>query len=162
MNFYVEAGYGKACSRKDDTMASTQKKTSNTTRKTTGTSSSRSSSGSKSSGSRTKAPEPKPIRREVGAVVCFLLALFTLLGLFNVEGFVINGLCDWAKGLIGYGYWILPFALAGAGVILLFHRGRPVRLRVACTLLLPVTLGSLLHLFMAQGGLELGWDQGHF
>ena len=91
-----------ACTRKDDTMAATQKKTTKSTRKATGTSGARASSGSKSGGSRAKAPEPKPIRREVGAVVCFLLALFTLLGLFNVEGFVIKGICDCAKGLIGY------------------------------------------------------------
>ena len=140
-----------ACTRKDDTMAATQKKTTNSTRKATGASGARASSGSRSGGSRAKAPEPKPIRREVGAVVCFLLALFTLLGLFNVKAIVIDVLCGSAKGLIGYGYWFLPFALAGAGMILLFHRGHPVRLRVTCTLLLPVTMGSLFHLFLTKG-----------
>ena len=75
-------------------MAAAQKKTSNTTKRTTGAAASRSSAGSKSAaGSRTKTPSPKPIRREIGAVVCFLLALFTLLGLFNVEAIVIDLLC---------------------------------------------------------------------
>ena len=139
-------------------MAATQKKTSNSTRKPTGTSSARSSSGNKASGSRAKAPETKPIRREVGALVCFLLALFTLLGLFNVEAIVIDLLCGSAKGLIGYGYWFLPFALAGAGVILMLHRGRPVRLRTTCTLLLPVTLGSLIHLFLYKEAFLWSWE----
>ena len=138
-------------------MATTQKKT-NPPRKNTSGGNSRSSSGGNRAPVRTKAPEPKPIRREVGAVVCGLLALFSLLGLFGVEGFVIDALCGAAKGLIGYGYWLLPFALLGAGVILLFHRGRPVRLRVVCTLLLPVSVGSLLHIFLFKGTFLWTWD----
>ncbi len=141
-------------------MATTQKKP-NPPRKNTsgGNGNSRGSSGgNRSSSARSKAPEQtlKPIRREVGAVVCLLLALFSLLGLFQVDGFVIDALCGTAKGLIGYGYWFLPFALIGTGIILLFHRGRPVRLRVTCTLLFPVTLGSLLHLFLFKG--EFLWQ----
>ena len=132
--------------------ASSQKKNTGAPKKTTGTGSARSTSGSRS---RAKAPEIKPVRREVGAVVCFLLALFALLGLLNVKAIVIDLLCGSAKGLIGYGYWFLPFALAGAGIILLFHRGRPVRLRVTCALLLPVSLGSFLHIFLAKG--EFPW-----
>ncbi len=132
--------------------ASSQKKNTSATKKPAGTGTTRSSSGSRS---RVKAPEIKPVRREVGAIVCFLLALFALLGLFNVQAIVIDLLCGSAKGLIGYGYWILPFALAGAGAILLFHRGRPVRLRVSCALLLPVSLGSFLHIFLAKG--EFPW-----
>ena len=138
-------------------MATSQKKT-NPPRKNISGGNSRSSSGGNRAPSRRKAPEPKPIRREVGAVVCGLLALFSLLGLFQVEGFVIDALCGTAKGLIGYGYWILPFALFGAGIVLLFHRGRPVCLRVTCTLLLPVTLGCFLHLILFKGEFLWQWE----
>ena len=42
-------------------------------------------------------------------------------------------------------------ALALAGVNLLAHRGRPVALRTVCTLVTPVLLGAILHLFLYQG-----------
>ncbi|MEG2959657.1 MAG: DNA translocase FtsK, partial [Oscillospiraceae bacterium] len=35
--------------------------------------------------------------------------------------------------------------------ILAFHRGRPVRLRMWCTLLLPLMMGAILHLFLSKG-----------
>ncbi len=140
-------------------MATTQKKPNPPRKNTSGGGNSRSASGgNRASATRSKAPEPKPIRREAGAVVCGLLALFSLLGLFGVEGFVIDALCGTAKGMIGYGYWLLPFALFGAGVILLFHRGRPVCLRVSCTLLLPVTFGCFLHLFLYGRNFLWQWE----
>ena len=113
-------------------MATTQKKTASGSTRKSGTSSrSQSSSGSRGtagrggSSNRNRAPEPKPIRREVGALVCLLLGIFTALGYFNMKGFVIDYLCGFMKSLIGYGYWLLPPALFGSAVILGFHRGRP-------------------------------------
>jgi S-DNA-T family DNA segregation ATPase FtsK/SpoIIIE len=47
-------------------------------------------------------------------------------------------------------------ALLLAAYILAFHRGRPVRLRLCCALLLPMVLGSLLHLFLFRG--EAAWS----
>ena len=133
-------------------MATTQKKPNPaSTRKPAAPSSRPASGGGRSSGSaRKKAPEPRPIRREVGALVCLLLAVFSALGYFHVEAIFINFFCGAVKGLIGYGYWLLPPALLAAAVILGFHRGRPVRLRVWCALLLPVVLGSLLHLLLVK------------
>ena len=90
-------------------MAATQKKTTSTPRKESPAKTDRRSTG----GSRSTPPAKKPVRRELGAIVCGLLALFSLLGLFNVDGFVIELLCGGAKGLIGYGYGILPAALLG-------------------------------------------------
>lgn len=96
-------------------------------------------------------PPPKPVRREVGAVVCLLLAIFSAFGYFRVEAIFVDIFCGAVKGLIGYGYWLLPpMLLVGTG-ILMFHRGRPVRTRMVCTLLLPVILGCLLHLILAKG-----------
>ncbi|MFQ9916199.1 MAG: hypothetical protein ACLRWQ_07235 [Flavonifractor plautii] len=71
------------------------------------------------------------------------------------------------KGLIGYGYWLLPPMLLVASGILVFHRGRPVRLRVWCALLTPVLVGCLLHLILTRGSYEWSlelvktlWSQG--
>ena len=108
-----------------------------------------------------KSPPPssvRPIRREVGAVVCLLLAFFAAIGYFKLEGAFINLFRNLLCGLTGYGFWLMPLALLLCAFILGFHRGRPVRLRVWCALLSPVVLGALLHLFLAQGLYPLGWD----
>lgn len=91
-----------------------------------------------------------PIRREVGAVLCLFLALFSFLGYFRVQALFINVFCNLIRGLLGYGFYLMPFMLLAASVILLFHRGRPIQARVACALLLPVPLGSLLHLIFCR------------
>jgi len=135
--------------------SSTQKKTDaarkGATSARSGSSGRTASSGGRGSSSRKKAPEPRPIRREVGALVCLLLGIFSALGYFQVEAIFIDFFCGSVKGLIGYGYLLLPPALLWSAVILGFHRGRPVQLRVWCTMLLPVALGGFLHLFLAKG-----------
>ena len=144
-------------------MATTQKKTTGGSRAASG----RSGTASRSGGSRKKAPAPQPIRREVGAVVCLLLAIFSAFGYFHIQAIFIDFFCGLVKGLIGYGYWLLPPMLLVASGILLFHRGRPVRLRVWCALLTPVLAGGLLHLILAKGPYEWNaalvktlWTQG--
>ncbi len=85
------------------------------------------------------------MRREIGAGVCLLLALFGVLGYFGVEAIFIDFLCGLLKGLLGYGFWLMPPALILAAYILFFHRGRPVRLRVTLALLLPLMASCVLH-----------------
>ena len=97
-----------------------------------------------------KNPRP-PIRREVGGGVCLLLALCVVVSYFQADAIVLNLLGDLLKGLTGYGYWLAAPALALAGVNLLAPRGRPVALRTVCTLVTPVLLGAILHLFLYQG-----------
>ena len=117
----------------------------------------RTASSSRSSSSRTtssrKKPAPRPVRREVGAVVCLLLAIFAALGYFHIQAIFIDFFCGLVKGLIGYGYLLLPPMLLVASGILAFHRGRPVRLRVWCALLLPVLAGGFFHLLLALPGI---------
>ncbi len=123
---------------------------------------------SRSAGNRRKAPSgPRPIRREIGALACLLLAVFAAFGYFNVEAIFIDFFCNLVKGLIGFGYWLLPPMLLVSSGILALHRGRPVRLRVWCALLTPLLAGSLLHLLLARGEYfwsaalpGLLWDQG--
>ena len=130
-------------------MATAQKKT--TGGKRTSSAKGRSTTSARSP-SRKKAPAPRPIRREVGAVICFLLAVFSAFGYFHVDALFVDFFCGLVRGLIGYGYWLLPPMLLVASGILLFHRGRPVRFRVWCALLTPVLVGCLLHLILAEDG----------
>ncbi|MEY8403754.1 DNA translocase FtsK [Oscillospiraceae bacterium 44-34] len=103
-----------------------------------------------------QAPPPgQPYRREIGAVVCFLLAIFSSFGYFNMEAIFIDLFCGLIKGLMGYGFWLTPPALLMAAYILMFHRGRPVRLRVTCTLLLPLIFSCFFHALLAQ---PLEWN----
>ena len=108
--------------------------------------SSRSTGGSK----KKSAPQKRPIRREVWSVICLLLAFFAGVGYFKVDAVFIDFFCNGLKGLFGYGFWLVPPALLAACVILLFHKGRPVRLRVFSVLILPYLLGCLLHLILVK------------
>jgi len=106
---------------------------------------------------RTDTPAPRPFRREVGAVVCLLLAIFASFGYFNMDAIFINFFCGLMKGLIGYGFWLVPPALLLGAYILGLHRGRPVRLRLTCALLLPMIFAGLLHGVLEE---PLAWDLG--
>jgi len=120
-------------------VASTSQK--KTTKKTSGKSGSRTTA---------KKPQPRPIRREVGGVVCLILALCVFVSYFGISAIFIDWLAVLIKGLLGYGYWLFGPALVLAGCILLFHHGRPVTLRVTSALLLPVLLGTLCHMLLVK------------
>ncbi len=104
------------------------------------------------------AAKPRPIRREVGSVVFIFLSVFAFLGLFNVKALLINLICGLAWGLMGWGFYLLPFSLLGCGIVLLFHRGRPVALRLWCTMLAPFLLGAILHLFLPVKVYPWSWN----
>ncbi len=95
------------------------------------------------------------MRREIGAAVCLLLAVFGVLGFFQVKALFLDLFCGLLKGLLGYGFWLMPPALLLCSFILAFHRGRPVCLRVALALLLPLMLSCVLHGLMCG---PLPWD----
>ena len=123
-------------------MASTTKKTSTSAK-----------SGSSGGGSRSKKPSPpqkRPIRREVTGIVFLVLTLSVLVSYFGISAIFIDWFAVLLKGLFGYGYWLCAPALLLAAVILLFHHGRPVQLRVTCALLVPVLFGSLVHMAFAK------------
>lgn len=108
-----------------------------------------------------KAPQKNvrpPIRREVGGCVCLLLALCVVVSYFQADAIVQNLLGKLLRGLMGYGYWLTAPALALAGVILMAHRGRPVALRTACALVMPVLLGAVLHLLLYKGEAVTGFS----
>ena len=143
-------------------MATSQKKTggsrsasSSSGGRRTASSSSKSKSGSSRSRKQPPAPAHRPFRREVGAGICLLLAIFTIFGCFRIQALFIDALCGLIKGLIGYGFWLMPPALLLASFILAFHRGRPVRLRVFCALMLPLMFSCVVHSVIAE---SLPWD----
>ena len=136
-------------------MATSQKKTGGA-RAASGTRrGSASTKGKSASKGRTAAPAPKPFRREVGAAVCLLLAVFSAFGYFHMEAIFIDFFCGLIKGLLGYGFWLMPPALLLGAYILAFHRGRPVRLRLTCALLLPLAFSALVHGLLVE---PLPWD----
>ena len=61
--------------------------------------SSRSGGGSRAKSGRTSSAQ-RPVRREVGALVCLLLAVFSALGYFNMQAIFISWFCALLKGLL--------------------------------------------------------------
>jgi S-DNA-T family DNA segregation ATPase FtsK/SpoIIIE len=106
--------------------------------------------------SSSKAAVP-PKRREIGALICLFLALFSFLGFFTREGWFIDFFGVFMRGLIGGGFYILVPILLLAACILGFHRGRPVRMRLICALLMPLLFGALLHLLFCETVYEWRW-----
>ena len=97
-----------------------------------------------------KPPQKQPVRREVTGGVLLVLALCVFVGYFGVNALFLDFFAKLLKGLFGYGYWLAGPALVLAGLILLFHRGRPVQLRTTCALLLPLLFGALTHLVFCK------------
>ena len=102
--------------------------------------------------------ERRPRRREIGALVCLLLGIFTLLAYFTTAGWLIYGLRAGISGLLGWGFYLTPPMFLVMAVILAFHRGRPVILRVVCTALIPLFFGGMLHLILANDLPTVGVD----
>ncbi|MDO4749445.1 MAG: DNA translocase FtsK [Eubacteriales bacterium] len=113
--------------------------------------------GSSAGKKQTAKKQSKPIRREIGAVVCLFLGMFSFLGYFNLEAWFIDFFCNTIKGVIGWGYFVFPPSLLLGAWILGFHRGRPVRFRLVSALLLPVFFGTLAHMLFSRIDYELGW-----
>ena len=121
----------------------------------------------KKSGSRTKAKtaapargktQKKPIRREVGAIVCLIWGVFTFIGFFVKDHWLIDGLCLYVfKGLFGWGFYVVPFCFFIASGILAFHRGLPVRGRLIAVALIPLFFGSVVHVFAGPESYGLDW-----
>ncbi len=109
------------------------------------------------SGKRRSAPPPPAYNaqaRIIGGIVCLLLALCVFVTYFNVDAILLTFLAGVLKGCVGYGYWLAAPALLYAGILLVNHKGHPVKLRLVCTLLLPVLVGMVLHLLLARGPYE--------
>ncbi len=115
--------------------------------RTAGTSksgSSRSTGTAKRNGGRNET-RTQPVRREVGGMVLLFLGIVAVIALFPSEGWLVDGWRMLIGGLFGWGYYIGAAVLLWGAYILGFHRGRPVRLRLVCVLLLPLVFGAFVH-----------------
>ena len=138
----------------------TQKRSSSGKRTTTGKKTT-------AGGKRTAAPKKRPIRREVGGVVCLVLALCIAFSYFQQGGWLLDQPAAVCRGLVGYGYYTVAPVLLLVSYILLFHRGRNVTACVVGAALLPVLLGAMLHLVLCKtdynsvdGIAKLLWQSG--
>lgn len=134
-------------------MATKNTRSSGTAKKQPAKSSGNKRSAASSKSGRKQSAQPagsQPIRREVGGVVCLILTLLFFIGYFPVDALFFTLICNVVKGLMGYGYYLLPVATLWAAFILLTHKGRPVVLRVTSVLLLPLLCGSFLHVAMCK------------
>ena len=108
-------------------------------------------------------PQKRPVRREVWGLVMAFLALCVFVTYLKINGWVIDWFAGIIKGLIGYGYWMMVPALLVAAWVLLFHHGRPVRLRVCCAMLLPVAFSAFAHILdynLPFEGMKKLWADG--
>ena len=138
----------------------TQKRSSSGKRTTTGKKTT-------AGGRRAAAPKKRPIRREVGGVVCLVLALCIAFSYFQQGGWLLDRPAALCRGLVGYGYYTVAPVLLLVSYILLFHRGRNVTACVVGAALLPVLLGAMLHLVLCKtdynsvdGIAKLLWQSG--
>ena len=104
----------------------------------------------KTTGKRAAAPKKRPIRREVGGVVCLVLALCIAFSYFQQGGWLLDQPAALCRGLVGYGYYAVAPVLLLVSYILLFHRGRNVTACVVGAALLPLLLGAMLHLVLCK------------
>ena len=110
------------------------------------------------------APQPEPRQAVptmwIYAGILMLFAVLALVGFFldphGEDGFVIRYLRMGLMGILGYGYWIFPFALGILSWILVSTNRESVAFRGVCAALLPFLLGSALHLILCKSAFTQG------
>ena len=127
---------------------------------------SRSSSGAKKSAAKQTQMREESIfskfRREIWGGVCVLLALLVILSSFS-RGSVLG---KFFLGMVGQvGLYVLPIGLILCAVALIFHGGKPVLMRVLCSLGFAFLVSAIAHLasetsFRWYGGLISSLYQG--
>ena len=91
-----------------------------------------------------------PIRREVWAAVCFFLGFFSLLAVFGIEAPILTWISVFLKWILGYAFYLMPICFICISLVLLFHHGRPVSLRILFIALTVLDISALLHLFLCR------------
>ena len=95
--------------------------------------------------------------RLVLAIVLFFLALFLILSMVGVQAAVLNLLKDFFRGLVGYGYFVIPIVFLIIAWILVFQNDRPWRLRSVSLILVSLLLSALVHTMFCRIGYESGF-----
>jgi len=125
----------------------------------------------KNQASKKPTPKKKPAstvlwERLTAGSLCFLLSMFLILNMFQVEALVVDLLASSIKGVIGYGFWLAVPSLLLSAYLFFFRTKEPLTLRIWCALLLPILFGAVLHIFMdtdlyplsLDGMQQLWWD----
>ncbi len=94
-------------------------------------------------------------RREIWAIVCILLTVFSVICCFNIDAFLLKPVIWLVTGLLGVpGRYALPLLLIVVCIILFTSRGKPVRLRIFCALSILVSVSAIYHLIL---GTDIAW-----
>ncbi len=135
-------------------MAARKGKKSATTR---GKSTVKRKSGRKSSATRKMTQKERAQKNQAWAFVLFFLALISLLAIVHVEAPFVDFIGRTARQCIGTGVFVLPIALAFAGIILFISRGRPIKTRVICALITPLLIGCFIHSITGDADFTKGY-----
>ncbi len=90
--------------------------------------------------------------------ILLILSVFSALCWFHTDGLFIRALEQAERGLVGWAWWSVPLCLFAASCQLFFARGRPVRLRVLCALLISALLGAGAHTLLGTLEISLSRD----
>jgi S-DNA-T family DNA segregation ATPase FtsK/SpoIIIE len=85
------------------------------------------------------------VARLVGGILLAFLALFLLLSMFGIHAALLDLFRDGARGLLGYGYWLLPWAFGMIAWLLVFKNHEPALLRSVSILMVVALFSGLLH-----------------
>ncbi len=90
------------------------------------------------------------------AFLMFFLALLIFLAMFRVDAVFVEFIGEVSCWTIGTGFFAMPFSFLLAGGLLIISRGRPIKWRVICALLIPYAIGALSHALVGTD--ELSFD----
>ncbi len=88
------------------------------------------------------------------AFLLFFLALLTFLSMFRVDAVFVEFIGEISCKAVGIGFFALPFSFLLAGGLLIISRGRPIKWRVLCALLIPYMIGAVSHAFIGTTELD--------
>lgn len=110
--------------------------------------------------SRAVQPKSSVHGRTVCAVVLIVLGVLSAIGYFQSKsegGKLIGIICGLFKGLMGWGYYVLPPMLVIGGVMLLVRGDKPKAvLRSVAAVLVAVVFGSIMHLILCDESIPTG------
>ena len=84
------------------------------------------------------------------ALVCIILSLLAFLGLFHAEGVIIDGFADFLRGIMGWGFWVFPFAMLLLAWVFVRNPQKHFGLRVTAALLIAPLFGTIVHLMLCR------------
>ena len=137
--------------RTDEIMAQTKKPASGARRST-------SSKKKKAASSRARTQKPAGLRREAWGILVMLVGILVMLALLNADGVLTRWLNRLLRGLIGPGFYILPFVLFVMALLLLMRPKEPLKLRMTALFALPLLYGAVYHVFSDPNGYAFTLD----